>query len=249
MSFPEMIKLHIEQNEITHVQREALASLGFDYEATEDCLDRKSNEVARKVIKILDIKGIPANAEEIGAFKSNLNKWRELMQFGDLEKSLEMREKLKVVLYAPFLSDIYITYKLFNLKLLLTERKTKEALSALNDISLKGTNVGAETLYHYYYTYATYYMCICQCESALDFLFKAETISKQLTEREAVLYYNIGTCFLHLDNPHEGIAYLVKAREIARNYPDETLIMLCDNKLSLCYSKIGVYTLIMKAKL
>ncbi|MCL2840623.1 MAG: helix-turn-helix transcriptional regulator [Defluviitaleaceae bacterium] len=198
-----------------------------------------NSHILKSIRQSLNIEGVPLLEGERFVFRERLYIWRDVIRDEAMDEADTMQKKLSVILHLPFEPDLVMMYKMFNIELLLTQKKTSLAKTALDlDEGIIHT-MNSENLYHYYYNKGTLYMIYEKIEQSLAYFLKAYHLDVASLKKEVSLRFNIALCYTRLGMPYSSIMYQNEAYALFSDERTSLLGLRLGNNLAVNYIFVG----------
>lgn len=204
------------------------------------------SKMLKAIISSLGIEGAPLNKGRDAAFREQLYVWRKVIKDRRVNEARQMQEGLSVILNLPFEQDLIATYRLFEINLLIAEKKLTLAEEKLSYFDSFAESLSVENLYHYYFNKGSLHMHQKQTEIALAYSLIALAYSLNSNEldihnfeEEAYLYYNIAVCYSQLGMPFRSTRYIKQASALIYDDRASVLGLYLDNLLASNYMRTG----------
>ena len=211
----------------------------YESEAEEDKRFTYKPTQVRKLKEFLGIESIPILKGEYPIFKNNLYKWLNLIFEGRMDEAKELQEFLSPITIVPFEPELTSLFLLFEAKVLLSERKIKEAEERLEVVKNKSGFLSNEVYYHYNCTLGSIKAFEGKFEEALKHFLYVEDLEFDNFDKGIPLYFNIGYCYSNMGRFSRAIASFERIRHLYNHKsPNYHWIRLC-NTLGLNYMRLG----------
>ena len=196
-------------------------------------------DMLRAVKAAMGVENAPLADGEIAAFHERLYVWGQLMGDRRMDDARDLGQELAVILKLPYEQDLIMLYKLFEIKLRLTEGDFAAAEEMLDTLAKALDKMDGEHQFHYYAARSTLCFRMDDGEQALEFGLKSLELKEYCRGNLASLYYRIAVNYSVLNRPFCAIMYLEEAR---RHHNDDRLNVLgvfIDHVFADSYLKIG----------
>ena len=211
----------------------------YESDAEEDKRFTYKPTQVRKLKKFLGIESVPILKGEYPIFKGSLYKWLNLIFEGRMDEAKELQEFLSPITIVPFEPELTSLFLLFEAKVLLSERKIKEAEERLEVVKNKPGFSSNEVYYHYNCTLGSVKIYEGKFEEALKHFLYVEDLEFDNFEKGIHLYFNIGYCYSNMGRCTRAIASFERIRQLYNfELPNYHLIAMC-NTLGLNYMRLG----------
>ena|GEM_PF-547821 len=203
-----------------------------------------SDEDIAAAKKFLGVEKAPFTKKEAKAFKQQLYRWRDLIKNRLTDEARKKQEDLKVITKLPFEPDLNMLYRMFEIKLTLTEAlvvKTNVALAEemLLSESLLIEEATDENIHHFHYNMGTLHIYKSDFKTALKYYLKACEYEADVLEKDISLNVNLAICYSMLGKYALAISMFEEAYphfDYNRNSSIRTYI---DSSLAINYIRIG----------
>ena len=211
----------------------------YESDAEEDKRFTYKPTQVRKLKEFLGIESIPILKGEYPIFKNNLYELFNLIFEERMDEAKELQKHLSSIVIIPFEPELTSLFLLFEAKVLLRERKMKEAEERLELVKSKYGFLSNEVYYHYNCTLGSVKIYEGNFEEALKHFLYVEHLEFDNYGKGVSFYFNIGYCYTNIGRCTRAIASFESIRHLYNYKSANFYRMRMSNTLGLNYMRLG----------
>jgi len=154
-----------------------------------------SDEDITAAKKFFGVEKAPFTTKELTDFKERLYRWKDLIRNRQLDEARKNKDELMIITRLPFERDLNTLYRMFEIRLALTEAKValaEEMLLAETPLIEEATE---ENQHHFNYNMGSLYIYKQNFKVALQYYLKARSLEASVPERDVILDFNLAICY------------------------------------------------------
>ena len=183
---------------------------------------------------------VPLTDGEVAAFKKDvLCPWNDMLNFGDIEKAVELQPMIAYRVEWSCDADMQVLYELFSIKYNCVIGKREKCDSILESLRKREKDFTDEQKYWYYRYLGFLKHSDWMYKPAVALYMKAEEIGDRYNLNDTALYYNIGNCLSYMGFYYLAIVYLEKIQLDSFELFAIRQGLTTQKLLAKCYSKLG----------
>ena len=205
-------------------------SLKYDYEQI------------RKIKKHFGIENAPLLDGEDIYFKEQMLDWLDIIFQNRIDEAKEMMKKLSVIIRVPYETELTFLYLIFETKIMLQEKKLKEAEDRLNFIDRQLLNNKVkddEVSYHHCYTVASLEMAKGNYDKAIELYYEIEDLDAKNFIKGLNVHFNIAQCQSKMGRYVKAISAMERIRHFYDYEVPSLYRIILYNSLGINYARIG----------
>ena len=189
--------------------------------------------------KFLGAEKAPFTSNELMVFKRHLYKWRDLIKNKLTDEARKHQNDLIVITKMPFEPDLNTLYRMFEIRLVLTERKVALAEEMLLSEAPSIKEATEENQYHFNHNMGSLYFFKWDFKTALQYYLKARDFEEHVLEKDVSLKVNIATCYSMLGKYTLAIGITEEIYDSLDFNKTAINRVLVDNMLATNYINVG----------
>jgi len=168
-----------------------------------------SSDMLTKIKNFLEIENAPLLEDEVEMFKDRIWVWNGLLDANRAADAREMRSEMAPILDLPFEQELFVLFKMIDIKLLTKEMNLSDAEEKLNEVEPLLESASDEALF-IYHTTKGFVDAILKREyrSAVKHYLQTLNIVSDYVKPDATVLSNLGVIYLGLCKPCHAIIYL-----------------------------------------
>jgi len=240
-------KIKILRKSANYIQEDLAEALGCTkskISKIENGNQDYSPEDIAVVRKFLGVDNVPFNDEEFMDFKQRLYQWRDLIKNRLTDEARKKQSDLAVITRMYFEPELNMLYRMFEIKLLLTDAlivKTNVALAKemLLSEEILIEEATKENQHHFNYNMGTLNIYKQDFKTALQYYLKACDLEVYVLEKDISLKLNLAICYSMLGKYALAIGIFEEAYPFIDYNRHSSIRIYIDNTLAVNYFRIG----------
>jgi len=189
--------------------------------------------------KFFGIEKAPFTDKELLDFKQRLYKWKDLIRNRLTDEARKNQKDLIVITKLPFEPDLHTLYRMFEIRLVLTEMNDVLAEEMLATEELLISEATEENKHNFYHNMGSLYIYKRDFKTALKYFLVALDYEKYVFEKDISLNLNLAICYSRLGK----YALTIGILEEAYNFIDYNRVgstrASVDSMLAINYVRLG----------
>jgi len=167
-----------------------------------------SNEMLARIRNFLEIANAPLLEYEIDMYKDRIWVWNGLLDANRAAEAREMRNEMASILDLPFERELFLLFKMIDIRLLTKELKLSQVEEELNTVEALLDDASDEALFIYHANMG--FICAVKGEyrNSIKHYLQTLNIVSDYVKPDASVLSNLGTAYLGLCKPYHCIMYL-----------------------------------------
>ncbi|MCL2593703.1 MAG: helix-turn-helix domain-containing protein [Defluviitaleaceae bacterium] len=194
--------------------------------------------------KFLGVDNVPFNDKEFMDFKQRLYQWRDLIKNRLTDEARKKQSDLAVITRLYFEPELNMLYRMFEIKLLLTEALTVKTNVALAEEMLLSEELlieeaSKENQHHFYCNMGALHINKQDFKTALQYYIKACDLEVYVLEKDVSLKLNLAICYGMLGKYALTIGIIEEIYPFLDYNRYSSTQTYLDNTLAVNYFRIG----------